>query len=68
MLLDAVITPVTEESPSEVNYGRLLFEARKERDTALAAFCSTMEGFSRDNTSRKTRDIKNGMDKTVEVV
>ena len=35
LLLDAVITPLTKESPSEINHHRLVLEAKKERDNAL---------------------------------
>ena len=35
LLLDAVVTPLSKESPSQVNYTQLLAEARKETDNAL---------------------------------
>lgn len=37
ILLDAVVTPVLEESPNEINYDKLFHESRKERDAALLA-------------------------------
>ena len=66
LLLDAVVRPVTEESPSEVNYDRLLLEARKERDDALLAARQWRD--LAETTQAEKQEVKHEMEKSVEVV
>ena len=66
LLLDAVLIPEVEESPSTFNYSRRLLEAQKERDIALLVARQW-----RDITEKiqaEKRDIKTGMERTVETV
>jgi len=66
MLLDAVVAPVTEESPSTKNYARRLLEAWQERDSALLIACEYRD--LAETVSAEKREIKYEMEKTVEVV
>ena len=64
LLPDAVITPILEETPSEINYDRLIYESRKERDAALLAARQWRD--LAEATQREKREVE--MEKTVEVV
>ena len=66
LLLDAVVTPLSEESPSQVNYTQLLAEARKERDNALLTAKQWRN--CAEKIQAEKRELKNSMEKTLEIV